>query len=198
MTWVKVCGLSHHREVVAAVAAGADAVGFVAYAGSPRYIPLEKIAALAAGVPILSVLLTVDLPAVAVMDAVDATGVTAVQPYGTGSAEVAAAALARGLTVLRPVRASTGMVLPTDGSIPLVDSPHHTLHGGTGTPFDWELATALEGRFVLAGGLGPGNVADAIARVRPWGVDASSGLEQAPGVKDLGKVVAFIEKARAS
>ncbi len=198
MTWVKVCGLSHQREVAAAVAAGADAVGFVAYAGSPRYISLEKVAALAAGVPALTVLLTVDLPAGEVMDAVDATGVTAVQPYGDGSAEATAAVLARGLTVLRPVRASTGMVLPADGSIPLVDSPHDTLHGGTGTRFDWTMAMALEGRFVLAGGLGPGNVADAVARVRPWGVDASSGLEQAPGVKDLGKVVAFIEEAKAS
>ena len=79
--------------------------------------------------------------------------------------------------------------------LPLLDSDSI---GGTGTTFDWSWLDGLDRPFVLAGGLGPDNVAAAVERVRPWGVDASSGLESAPGVKDLAKVAAFVNKAKAT
>lgn len=198
MTWVKVCGLRETVDVEAAVSAGADAIGFVAFPPSPRFVGLDEIAALAADVPVLTVLLTVAQTVDAVMGAVERTGVTAVQPYGLHSDDVTQAALTAGLTVLRPVSGAGGISIAQDGSIPLIDTPDDRLVGGTGQTFDWSVLDGLAVDFVLAGGLGPDNVGDAVARVQPWGVDASSGLEVAPGVKDAGKVTAFIEEAKRS
>ncbi len=196
MTWVKVCGLTSTEAVDAAVGAGADAVGFVAHPGSPRYVPLPDIAYLADGVPVLRVLLVVGFDVSQAMAAVASTGVDAIQPYGDHAAEIVTSAIAAGLTVLRPHVAGAGLQLTGDGAIPLIDTPHPDLAGGTGEVFDWNLVSDLGIDFVLAGGLGPDNVADAVRRVRPWGVDASSGLEVEPGVKDLGKVAAFVEEAK--
>ncbi len=198
MTWVKVCGLRTAPAVAAAVEAGADAVGFVTFPPSPRFVTLDEVTALAADVPTLTVLLTVSQTVEAVMGAVLQTGVTGVQPYGLHADDVTTAALDAGLTVLRPVSGRTGVTLADDGSIPLIDTPDDRLVGGTGRSFDWSVLDALDDDFVLAGGLGPHNVAAAIARVDPWGVDASSGLELAPGVKDTGKVTAFIQEAKRS
>lgn len=196
-TWVKVCGLTNRPDVDHAVAAGADAIGIVVYAGSPRFVPPEYVPALVTGVPVLTVMLTVDTPADDLVAAARRAGVGAVQPYGRHAEDASKAALASGLEVLRPVRAVPGFQLPEDeGVVPLVDTPHAALHGGTGETFDWALVRDIERNFVLAGGLGPENVADAVRLVRPWGVDASSGLEADPGKKDPGKVTAFIEEAK--
>jgi len=195
--WVKVCGLTRTPDVAAAVEAGADAVGFVAYAGSPRYAPVEAIATLARGVPITRIVLTVDVDVDAALEIVRATGVDGIQPYGQHAADVSAAARSGGLMVLRPVTAAPNLDLPVhDGAIPLVDTSDESLHGGTGRTFDWSLVRDIGRSFVLAGGLGPDNVAAAIAATRPWGVDASSRLEVEPGVKDAGKVAAFIQEAK--
>lgn len=197
MTWVKVCGLSTEGMVAAAVDAGADAVGFVHWRRSPRHVELGRIARLAEGVPVATFLLTVDMAVPVVLGAVEETGLTGVQPYGAGADAVVAAALALGLTALRPVRAVEPLELPdADGSIPVLDTPNTDLPGGTGRSFPWQRVANLDVPFVLAGGLGPGNVGEAIAMVRPWGVDASSGLESSPGVKDVGKVTAFVEEAK--
>jgi len=196
VTWVKVCGLTRASDVAVAVAAGADAIGFVSHPGSPRHVSLPAIAELAAGVAITRVILTVDLGVRAALAAVEATGVDAIQPYGPHAEAVAAAALAEGLMVLRPIPATEDVVMPDDGSIPLLDTPDDDVLGGTGRTFDWAVVRRLGGRFVLAGGLGPANVATAIHEVRPWGVDASSGLEAAPGIKHPGKVAAFVQEAK--
>ena len=197
MTWVKVCGLTRPVDVEAAVAAGADAVGFVSHPGSPRYVSLPMIAELADGVPVTRVILTVNLGVRAALTAVEATGVDGIQPYGPRAAEVTAAALDAGVMVLRPLQAQAGLELPEeDGSIPLLDTPDDDELGGTGRSFDWSWVRGLGRRFVLAGGLNPSNVAAAIHLVRPWGVDASSGLEAAPGIKHPGKVAAFVQEAK--
>jgi phosphoribosylanthranilate isomerase len=197
VTWVKVCGLTRPVDVETAVAAGADAVGFVSHPGSPRYVSLPLIADLATGVPVMRVILTVDLGVRAALTAVEATGVDAIQPYGSNAADVAAAAVESGVTVLRPFPARAGLELPEDdGSIPLLDSPDDEAFGGTGRTFDWSWVQDLGRRFVLAGGLNPSNVAAAVRLVRPWGVDASSGLEASPGIKHPGKVSAFVQEAK--
>lgn len=195
MTWVKVCGLTRRMDVEVAVAAGADAVGFVSYPGSPRYCSLEAIAALASDLPVTTVLLTVDMDVATALAAVQTTRVAGIQPYGRRSAEIVTAAVRNGLFVLDPVAATDG-VIPDRGAIPLIDTPDEALHGGTGRTFDWGLIGGIDRDYVLAGGLGPANVAAAIEQVRPWGVDASSGLEAAPGVKDPGKVTDFVRKAK--
>ncbi len=83
-----------------------------------------------------------------------------------------------------------------EDQIPLLDSAHGGSHGGTGVQLDWTRLDVPERRFVLAGGLDPGNVATAIEIVNPWGVDASSGLESAPGIKDPARVAAFLQEAK--
>ena len=198
MTWVKVCGLTREVDVATAVDAGADAVGFVSHPGSPRYVSIPMIADLARGVSATRVILTVDMGVKAALTAVEATAVDAIQPYGSQAGAVAAAAIAHGVVVLLPIRATADFVLPDDdGSIPLFDTPDDALWGGTGRPFDWNRVRDLGRRFVLAGGLTPSNVAAAVRQVQPWGVDASSGLEASPGIKHPGKVAAFVQEAKS-
>jgi len=201
VTWVKVCGLRRHTDVEAAVNAGADAVGFVLSEGSPRQVSVERAADLMDGVPVLRVLVTAHLTPEELADAVDATGADAIQPHGDNAEAAAAAGDAAGLLVLRPVSMSGAAPDPDpltvpERQIPLLDSVKGSELGGTGVVFDWSMVPPMNRRFVLAGGLNAGNVADAIDTVRPWGVDASSGLESVRGVKDTGKVVAFIEEAK--
>jgi phosphoribosylanthranilate isomerase len=197
MTWVKVCGLSRPTEVEAAVSAGADAVGFVFYEPSPRNITPELARGLGAAVGVMTVAVTVDLDADSLLHVADVAGVGAVQPHGDNAESAAAAALDAGLAVLRPVPVNGPVDLGaiSGDELPLLDSDSV---GGTGVVFDWSWIQGLERPFVLAGGLGPENIEAAIARVAPWGVDASSGLESAPGVKDLTKVAAFVKKAKGT
>jgi len=200
-TWVKVCGLTRSDDVAAAVAAGADAIGLVLAESSPRRVDLTQAAALADGVPALRILVTVDARPESLLEAVAVVGADGVQPHGEHAADSAAAAAAAGLLALRPIpmtAAGPSVALeqiPVD-QIPLFDTGHRTLHGGTGTSFPWDLAAGVDRRFVLAGGLGPDNVADAIRVSGAWGVDASSRLESAPGLKDHGRVAAFVREAK--
>ena len=201
MTWVKVCGLTSESDVAAAVDAGADALGFVLAQASPRCISVERAADLMDGVSVVRVLLTVDASLEDTAAAVAATVADGLQPYGRHSDEVAAWGQANGMLVLRPLRrdpaGSWGIGIVPDLQIPLLDSATGTALGGTGVPLDWGDVERPERRFVLAGGLDPANVATAIAALRPWGVDASSGLEVAPGVKDPARVAAFVEEAKS-
>lgn len=195
MTWVKVCGLSRPEDVVAAADAGADAVGFVFYEPSPRAITAGEARRLGEGFPGLTVAVTVDLDAGSLLALATEAGVGGVQPHGAHAAEAARAARARGLAVLRPVAVDGPVDLDgiEDDEVPLLDSD---VLGGTGRPFEWSWIRDLGRPYVLAGGLHPGNVAEAVAQLAPWGVDASSGLESAPGIKDPEKVAAFVREAR--
>jgi len=201
VTWVKICGLTREADVATAVDAGADALGFVLAGRSARCIPVQRAAALMTGVPALRILVTEDEEPEELLEAASLTGADGVQPHGQHRVAAAAAAAEAGFLVLRPVAVgSTGpeddlAALPTT-EIPLLDRARPGGSGGSGEVFDWDLIAATERRFVLAGGLGPGNVASAVTRVRPWGVDASSRLESAPGVKDPGKVAAFVARAK--
>ena len=201
MTWVKVCGLTTEADVSNAVEFGADAVGFVLAARSPRKVEVAQAAALMDGLPLLRILVTADEDADTVLEAVSRTGADGVQAHGEHADEVAAAAAESGLFVLRPVPVppSRGPIDIEPGpGIPLLDSAHPDVLGGSGTSFDWSRISAGEQRFVLAGGLGPDNVARAVRTLHPWGVDASSRLELRPGVKDPGKVAAFIARAKGA
>ena len=197
MTWVKVCGLSTATDVEAAVEAGADAVGFV-LAESPRKVSIETATALVNAVPVHRILVTVDTRPEQLLRWVELSGATGVQPHGEHSAAAGSAAIAECLLVLHPVPVYGLIdldVVPVD-RIPLLDTYEPSRHGGTGATFDWELLSEVDRSFVLAGGLGPANVAEAIARVRPWGVDASSGLESAPGIKEPDLIKAFVREAK--
>ena len=201
-TWVKVCGLTRSSDVAAVVAAGADAIGLVLAEASPRRVDVAQATALADGVPVLRILVTVDMDPKVLLEAVTATGADGIQPHGRYAAESAAAATAAGCFVLHPVAMASPdfadriAAIPAD-QVPLLDSGHGGRHGGTGTTFPWDRAAGIGRPFVLAGGLGPDNVAEAIGASGAWGVDASSRLEIAPGVKDRGRVAAFVRAAKA-
>lgn len=195
MTWVKVCGLTRESDVSDVVDAGADALGFVLAEESQRRIATERAAALMDGVPALRILVTVDASRDAIADMVEATGADGIQPHGRGAQAAALWAEQAGFFVLRPV--GDGIIDDIPGrQIPLLDSVTAGRHGGTGIALDWTAIERPRRRYVLAGGLEPENVAQAIATLNPWGVDASSGLESEPGIKDAARVAAFVEEAK--
>lgn len=198
MIWVKTCGLRTEADVAAAVDAGADAVGFVLSSQSPRRVTETRARELARDVPLLSVIVTVDFMPAALLAAAAHTGARGVQPHGYHRQEAGAAAQREGLFVLHPLPVSGPVDLGEvpDGQTPLLDSFRQGVHGGTGESFDWDLLRGIGRPYVLAGGLGPDNIAEAVRTVAPWGVDASSGLESSPGVKDPGRIRDFVERAR--
>jgi phosphoribosylanthranilate isomerase len=185
-------------DVAAAVAAGADAVGFVIGAGSPRQITVEEASAAGRRQPISTYLVSVDLEPAALVEAAARAGTDGVQPHGRHARAAAEMALGAGLQVLFPVpagrRVELGMV--PDGAVPLLDTADPDRHGGTGRSFDWTLAAGLDRPVVLAGGLRADTVADAIRIAGPWGVDVSSGIESSPGVKDHEEMRRFVEAVR--
>ena len=198
MTWVKVCGLSREGDVAAAVEAGADAIGFVMAPGSPRRVTEASARELVRTAPVLAVLVTVDLAPRALLAAVEHTGAGGVQPHGLHRRESAARAQQEGLFVLHPlaIRTAVDVGEVAEGQTPLLDTYRAGTHGGTGEAFDWTVIGQLDRPYVLAGGLGPDNVSEAIRRLDPWGVDASSGLESSPGVKDPELIRTFVERAK--
>lgn len=203
MTWVKVCGLTRPEDVAAAVEAGADAVGFVIAPRSARRVTVEHASVLMEGVPIIRVLVSADALPDELLAAAHETGADGVQPHGLHAHQAAAAAEAEGYVVLRPLSVRRGTIAPhpttvPGAQIPLLDTAHAEQQGGTGTSFDWTAVDRPARRFVVAGGLGVENVAEAISILRPWGVDASSRLEQVPGIKDPAKVAAFVREAKTA
>jgi len=201
MTWVKVCGLTDDEAIAAVVEGGADAAGFVLAPSSPRYLSVEDAATLMDGVPVSRFIVTVDFTVEQAIVAAEATGADGIQAHGMHARSVAAEALGAGYLSLYPVRVEKDAISESLRSVPvaampLLDTYSSDQHGGTGITFDWRLIDDPGRPFVLAGGLGPDNVAEAVAAVRPFGVDASSRLESAPGVKDPVRIRDFIQEAK--
>ena len=194
--FVKVCGLGTPADVEVAIEAGADALGFVWYRPSPRHRELDEIRDLAALSSVPTVLVTAGIDSATLAAAAIAAGVDAVQPHGRDAAVSAAAARRLGLAVIHPLSAGDDSASIPGDDLLLVDSPDPEMVGGRGQVFDWELAVKIERPFLLAGGLDPTNVGDAVEAVRPFGVDASSGLESSPGVKDADLIRRFLQEAK--
>lgn len=188
---VKICGITNLEDARAAISAGANALGFNFYPNSPRYIGYEAARSLIAKLPGDIVRAGVYVNEAPVDEAV-ALGLDVLQVYG--------GALARpGARLWRAVNVTAGfgeaMLADTDAEAFVLDAPAGPQHGGTGRTFDWERARGLRRRIIVAGGLDATNVARAIEMARPWGVDACSRIERAPGRKDHEKMAAFIEAA---
>ena len=198
--WIKVCGLTQAADAVHAAEVGATAVGLVFWANSPRAVSVrqaaEIVAALPAGVTPVGVF--VNAAPEMVLKTVERLGLGAVQFHGD---EAPAAAAGLRCPILRSTTladaARVRAAWPPD-TLLLLDAADPERRGGTGTRVDWAAAAVIAegGPVVLAGGLTADNVAEAVARVRPRGVDVSSGVEVAPGVKDRDKVARFVEQAR--
>ena len=200
MTWVKVCGITSAEALDAALEAGADAIGLVMHPGSPRALDVDAAASFADQATVPTFIVSVDLDPDSAVALATRVGADGIQNHGAHATDVANRAIADGFLALRPVPVGTGVpVRPASlhpDVMPLYDTGHAVMHGGTGMTFDWSVLTGVEGPFVVAGGLGPDNVADLIATVGPFGVDASSRLEVAPGVKDPDTIRAFVREAR--
>lgn len=199
MVWVKVCGLSKLSDLEAASEAGADAFGMVLAAGTPRCITVDNAQFLADSSPIPGVLVTVDQTAEDLIELAERVGAGGVQPHGKHGTEAAAAAARHGLMVLRPIKVGRRQV-SLDGvpssQIPILDTADSRRHGGTGRSFDYDRVPKIDREWVLAGGLGPHNVAGAVKKLQPWGVDASSHLESTLGVKDPALIRSFVKEAK--
>ena len=198
MTWVKVCGMRTVADVEAAAEAGADALGLNLIPGTPRYLEVDDAARLASLSRVPSVILTLDARPHELVELLERVGAAGVQPYGDHAPDAARAAAAAGAFVLRPHRVRGPVDLGTipTGQTGLLDGYSPDGLGGTGRQVAPEWLPPPGSRYVLAGGLSPSNVAEAVSRHRPWGVDASSGLESAHGVKDPARIRNFVRNAK--
>ena len=197
----KVCGITRLADALHAVQHGATALGFVFWPDSPRYIAPERAATIVRQLPptVTAVGVFVNQPVDEIARVAALAGIATIQLHGDEPPQYATALewpVWRAMS-LADVN-GTLEAWPLDTTI-LLDAHDPVRRGGTGQPIDWAHAAdvARLRRVVLAGGLTPENVQQAIARVRPFGVDVSSGVEEAPGVKNLDKVALFLERARA-
>ena len=223
--WIKICGIARAEDARAAAALGADAIGIVCYPPSRRYVPpgriREVLGGLGAGADaevagfeaktIETIALFVNPSRDAVREVLERGLFSGLQFHGEESAGfcesfglpyMKALRVRGGEEALLEIGSEIGSAIgeyPSAGRI-LLDAWDSAGHGGTGKTFRWEVAEKLVAagarNIVIAGGLGAGNVARAVRQVRPFGVDVSSGVESAPGVKSMDKMAQFIEEAR--
>ena len=200
-TRIKICGLTREQDVDAAVEAGADAIGFVLYAKSPRHVDVARAAELARRLPafVTPVGLFVHAEPELIAQAIHAIPTLVLQFHGD---ETPAECQAPGRPYLRAARMAAGFDLLKfearypDAQAILLDA-HVDGYGGAGKVFDWSLIPRdVSHPLVLSGGLHAENVIEGILRVRPWAVDVSSGVEIAKGVKDAVAMRRFCEQVR--
>ena len=192
---VKICGITRLGDAEAAVAAGAGAIGFIFWPQSPRFIDPHRARMIAAALPpfVTPVGVFVNQPIEYVNGVASLVRLGAVQLHGDETPDFAAAVSA---PVMKAVAAGAENLRAWPSRVRLLLDVHDPVaRGGTGRTIDWSAAADLAAQrgILLAGGLTPDNVADAIARVRPFGIDVSSGVERAPGIKDHQRLRALFE-----
>jgi len=201
-TRVKICGIREPEHARIAAEAGADAIGFVFYGPSPRYVQAKEAAPIAAGLPpyVAAVGLFVDAPEADVRAVLERVPLDLLQFQGDESPDFCARF---GRPFVRAVRMERGTdLLEYAGRFSaakalLLDAHAPGIPGGTGRMFDWsEIPPGLPIPLILSGGLTADNVGRAVREVRPWAVDVSSGVESGRGVKDPRKIVEFIRSVR--
>lgn len=199
MVRVKVCGVTRIEDACLAAELGAAAIGLVFWPGSPRCIDTHRAAEITGCLPpaVTAVGVFVDQPIDDVKRLAESAELDAIQLHGRESLEYA-----RGLLqpVIKAVAVQNGFLAESLDSLPsditvLLDAHDPVRHGGTGRTIDWAAAAeaAARRRVFLSGGLTPANIAEAIARVNPYGIDLSSGVELAPGIKDPAKLRALFD-----
>ena len=201
-TRIKICGITRIEDGLDAASAGADAIGFVFYAKSPRYVAPAQARVIADRLPpfVTSVGLFVDATPAEVRDVIRVARLDCLQFHGDESPDYCASF---SMPFMKAVRVRPGQDLLQysidfrDAQALLLDAYVEGVPGGTGQRFDWRLIPqSLSLPIVLSGGLDADNVSDAISQVRPWAVDVSSGVEVSKGIKDTKKIEQFIRGVR--
>lgn len=201
-TRIKICGITRIEDGLDAASAGADAIGFVFYAKSPRYVAPAQARVIADRLPpfVTSVGLFVDATPAEVRDVIRVARLDCLQFHGDESPDYCAS-FSRPFMKAARVRPGQDLLQYSidfrDAQALLLDAYVEGVPGGTGQRFDWRLIPKnLSLPIVLSGGLDADNVSDAIAQVRPWAVDVSSGVEASKGIKDAKKIEQFIRGVR--
>jgi phosphoribosylanthranilate isomerase len=207
-TRVKVCGITRSADARAAAEAGADAIGLVFYPPSPRFLSVERAVEIRDALPpfVQSVALFVNPDAAQVAQVLGRLRPAALQFHGEETPQFCGQF---GVPWIKAVRVKSGArevdlleyLRPFSGAMAWLLDSHVEAYGGVGERFDWSLVPATlrnggDKPIVLSGGLAPENVREAVRRVRPWGVDVSTGVESAKGIKDAAKIAAFIAEVR--
>lgn len=205
-TFIKICGITTIEDAQAAVNAGVDAIGFVFYAKSPRYVTCAQASAIAQAIgPFTTTVgLFVDAAAADIQQVLASVPLHLLQFHGAETPSFCASFQRPFIKVLRMAEDVDVLAVERDyaaaGALGLLlDSFNPTVPGGTGETFAWErLSKERNLPLILAGGLSPDNVGAAVAAVLPYAVDVSSGVEKSPGCKDWAKIAAFVRAVRAA
>ena len=207
-TRVKICGITRSADARAAAEAGADAIGLVFYPPSPRFLSVERAVEIRDALPpfVQTVALFVNPDAAQVAQVLGRLKPAAMQFHGEETPQFCAQF---GVPWIKAVRVKSEArevdlleyLRPFSGAMAWLLDSHVEAYGGVGERFDWSLVPAAlrnggDKPLILSGGLARENVGDAVRRVRPWGVDVSSGVESAKGLKDAAKIAAFIAEVR--
>ncbi len=203
MVFTKVCGITNPGDAREAADVGADAIGLI-FARSPRRVDVEEARRISIALPddILKVGVFVDADPEQVLRTAREVGLNLAQLHGDETPETVSAIRGVGLPVMKAVRVRNAEALKIlrgyEADLFLLDAWSARARGGTGETFDWELAKSLKGHdnIVISGGLSPENVREAIEFFEPYGVDASSSLEERPGEKDGERVRRFVRAAK--
>jgi phosphoribosylanthranilate isomerase len=203
MTKIKICGIKTLDDALAAVDTGADYLGFNFYLKSPRYIEKQACTDITSVLKekyphIKCVGVFVNSPVEEVKDILDTCSLDLAQLHGDETSEMLNELKGKGFKAFRGIPADIDGFARSDAPAFLVDASVKGIYGGSGVTADWNGAAELAKKYplLLAGGLTPENVAEAVSRVKPWGVDVASGVESAPGEKDAKKMVEFVKKVR--
>jgi phosphoribosylanthranilate isomerase len=199
-TRVKICGITRPADALAAARAGADAIGLVFYPPSPRYLSLDRAREIRDVLPpfVQTVALFVNADGAQVSQVIGRVHPAMLQFHGDEAPDFCAQF---GLPFVKACRMKQGVsaleyLRPFSSAAAWLFDSHVPEYGGVGESFDWSLVPATDKPVILSGGLSRDKVAEAIRRVRPWGVDVSSGVESAKGIKDAAKIAAFIAEVR--
>ena len=204
MTKIKICGIKTIPDALAAVNAGADLIGFNFYPKSPRYVDVgmcRNIMSVMRQIgKVTCVGVFVNASVAEILATMDTLGLNLAQLHGDEPPTTLKALDGKAFKAFRGIPSTIDGFERQDAPAFLVDAAVKGVYGGSGVTADWDGAAELAKKYplLLAGGLTPENVAEAVSRVKPWGVDVASGVESAPGKKDAGLMVRFVKAVRAS
>jgi phosphoribosylanthranilate isomerase len=202
MTKIKICGIKTVTDALAAMDAGADMIGFNFYPKSPRYVEVGMVRNIMSVVRqdgrAKSVGVFVNASVAEILATMETLGLNLAQLHGDETIDMLNQLDGKGFKAFRGIPESVAGFVRSEAPAFLVDASVKGVYGGSGITADWDGAAELAKKYplLLAGGLTPENVAEAVRRVQPWGVDVASGVESAPGEKDARKMKAFVRVVR--